>query len=84
VIICRSCHAEAHPLQGDYYATGCDCAPLELVQFPQGEAWDAYVQAIEARNAAKARAVDEVERQFKGIIATRRQQYLDAARRDAP
>ena len=34
MIICRSCHAEAHPLRADYYATGCDCVPLELVELP--------------------------------------------------
>lgn len=34
MIICRSCHAEAHPLRQDYYATGCDCVPLELVEVP--------------------------------------------------
>ena len=38
VIICRSCKAEAHPLRAGYYATGCDCVPLELVELPARKA----------------------------------------------
>jgi hypothetical protein len=81
MIICRSCRAEAHPLREGYYATGCDCVPLQLVKLP--DEWDAFVQAVNAKAAAVERATDEVERQFKGIIATRKQQFLDAMRRQA-
>jgi len=84
LIICRSCRAEAHPIRPDYYATGCDCVPLELAQVPSAvaAAWDAYAQAINARDVAVDNARARVEREFASIINARRQAYLDAVRRE--
>lgn len=42
---------------------------------------EALQAAYEARDAAMARAVAEVERQFAGIIARRCREYQDAVRR---
>jgi len=84
MIICRNCRAEAHPIRPDYYATGCDCVPLELAQVPSAvaAAWDEYAQAINARDIAVDNACARVEREFEGIIELRRQAYLDAVRRE--
>jgi hypothetical protein len=84
MIICRKCRAEAHPLRDDYYATGCDCVPLELVEVPPAcaSAWDALVQAMNARDVAVSNAAARVEREFAGVIELRRQAYLAAVERE--
>jgi hypothetical protein len=45
------------------------------------DALDALHKAYEARDAARDRAVAEVERQFAGIIQRRQQEFQDAIRR---
>lgn len=45
------------------------------------EALDALHEAYEARDAAMTRAVQDVERQFAGIINRRQREYQDAIRR---
>jgi hypothetical protein len=45
------------------------------------DALDALHEAYEARDAARDRAVAEVERQFAGIIKRRQQEFQDAIRR---
>jgi len=45
------------------------------------DALDALHEAYEARDAAMTRAVQEVERQFAGIIQRRQQEFQDAIRR---
>lgn len=44
-------------------------------------ALDALHEAYEARDAAMTRAVQEVDRQFAGIISRRQREYQDAIRR---
>ena len=84
MIICRSCRAEAHPIRPDYYATGCDCVPLELAQVPSAvaAAWDAYAQAINARDVAVDNAAKRTAREFEGVIEMRRLAYLAAVERE--
>lgn len=45
------------------------------------DALDALHEAYEARDAAMTRAVQDVERQFAGIINRRQLEYQDAIRR---
>lgn len=46
-------------------------------------ALDALNAAYEARDAARDRAVAEVDRQFRAIIARRQREFQDATRRSA-
>jgi hypothetical protein len=84
MIICRTCRAEAHPIRPDYYATGCDCVPLELVEVPPvcAKAWDEYLQAINARDVAVDNAAKRVAREFEGVIEMRRMAYMAAVERE--
>ena len=45
------------------------------------DALDALHEAYDARDAAMTRAMQEVERQFAGIIKRRQQEFQDAIRR---
>jgi hypothetical protein len=90
MIVCKSCRAEAHPLREGYYATGCDCVPLELVQKPTrndlsrpvAEAWDLLVQATNARDIAVSNATERVEHEWRGIIEMRRAAFMAAIDRE--
>lgn len=48
----------------------------------RAEAFDALQEAYAARDDARERAVQEVERQFAGIIKRRLQDYHDAMMRE--
>ena len=82
MIICRTCHAEAHPFGDDgLYMTGCDCVPLELVDLNQlrlRKAVAALAAAFDAQDVAEHHAVARVRREFAPIIKQRRAEWRRA------